>query len=188
MTIPSSDEDFDKLSKIGKEKSRIIELNEIPDRGLILSIDAKTSDGKIMELENLRARLETMHSSISENQCMIHILNNLTSDYELQLLAMMEGRVGDIERPVTVEEIRGELSLRFERLNVSKAEGNVLEEHALFGGQFKGKCRNCGQLGHKSFQCKIAQSTRAEITVIQVVEFCSHIVARQGMTRRIVSS
>jgi hypothetical protein len=38
---------------------------------------------------------------------MIHILNNLTSDYELQL-AMMERRVGDSERPLTVEEIRGE--------------------------------------------------------------------------------
>jgi hypothetical protein len=67
---------------------------------------------------------------------------------------MMERRVGDIERPLTVEEIRGELSLRFETLNVSKAEDNVLEEHALFGGQFKRKCLNCGQLNHKSFQCK----------------------------------
>jgi hypothetical protein len=35
-----------------------------------------------------------MQSSISENQFMIHILNNLTLDYELQL-AMMERRVGD---------------------------------------------------------------------------------------------
>jgi hypothetical protein len=45
---------------------------------------------------------------------------------------MMERRVGDSERPLTVEEIRGELSLRFERLNNSKAEGEVFEEHALF--------------------------------------------------------
>jgi hypothetical protein len=33
-------------------------------------------------------------------------------------------------------------------------EGDVLEEQALFSGQFKGKCRNCGQVGHKSFQSK----------------------------------
>jgi hypothetical protein len=107
----------------------------------------------IMELEDLCVRLETMQSSVSENQFMIHIFNNLTLDYELHL-TMMERRVGDSERPLTVEEIRGELSLRFKRLNINKAEGEVLEEHALLGGQFKGKCQNCGQLCHKSFQCK----------------------------------
>jgi gag-polypeptide of LTR copia-type len=36
----------------------------------------------ITELEDLHVRLETMESSISENQFMIHILNNLTSDYQ----------------------------------------------------------------------------------------------------------
>jgi Zinc knuckle len=29
-----------------------------------------------------------------------------------------------------------------------------LEEKALFGGQYKGKCRNCGQIGHKAAQYK----------------------------------
>jgi hypothetical protein len=83
-----------------------------------------------------------MDSSISENQFMIHIFNNLTSDYELQL-AMMEKRVGDIEKPLTVEEIRGELSLSYERLNMKSSnnpEGKILEEKAFFSGQFKEKC------------------------------------------------
>ena len=67
---------------------------------------------------------------------------------------MMERRVGDAEKPLTIEEIKGELSLRFERLNLNTSnnrEGEDLEENAFFSGQFKGKCRNCG---HKSFQCK----------------------------------
>jgi gag-polypeptide of LTR copia-type len=157
-------EEIDEESESGKMKSAIIELNEIAYTKLILSIDIKTSSGKvafnlikgcksknysdgnaavarerlknkyepisapslvklekqfrelslkkdedpevwITELENLRVRLEAMDSSISENQFMIHILNNLTSDYELQL-AMMERRVGDIEKPHTVEEIK----------------------------------------------------------------------------------
>jgi hypothetical protein len=87
---------------------------------------------------------------------MVHVLNNLTSDYDLQLV-LMEKRIGDREKPLTVEEIRADLSLHFERLNMSSSKnGDVeeLEEHALFSGQFKGKCRNCGQLSHKSFQCK----------------------------------
>jgi Zinc knuckle len=36
-------------------------------------------------------------------------------------------------------------------------EGEVLEEHALFTGQFKGKCRNCGQIGH--FSARRSKST-----------------------------
>jgi hypothetical protein len=33
-----------------------------------------------------------MHSSISENQFMIHILNYLTSDYKLQLAMSYDGK------------------------------------------------------------------------------------------------
>jgi hypothetical protein len=110
----------------------------------------------IKESEDLCVKLENMGSCITENQFMIHILSNLNSDYILQL-ALMKRRVGDEDKPFTVEEIRGELNIRFERLNMKTSineEGEVLEEQSLFSGQFKGKCRNCGQVGHKSFQCK----------------------------------
>ena len=46
LDIPSFDEEVDKLSEEGKEKARIIELNEIAYTELILSIDVKTSSGK----------------------------------------------------------------------------------------------------------------------------------------------
>jgi hypothetical protein len=46
LTIPRSDEDFDNLSDIGKEKSRIIELNEIAYTELIVSVDVKVVVGK----------------------------------------------------------------------------------------------------------------------------------------------
>jgi CII-binding regulator of phage lambda lysogenization HflD len=51
----------------------------------------------ITDLEDLCAGLETMESSILENQVVIHIKNNHTSAYTLQLM-MMERRVGDAER------------------------------------------------------------------------------------------
>ena len=46
LSVPRSDEEFDVTSEIGKEKSRIIELNENAFTELILSIDVKTSSGK----------------------------------------------------------------------------------------------------------------------------------------------
>jgi hypothetical protein len=44
-------------------------------------------------------------------------LNDLTSDYELKR-ALMKRRVGYADKPLTVEEVRDELHLRFERLNM----------------------------------------------------------------------
>jgi gag-polypeptide of LTR copia-type/Zinc knuckle len=214
LSIPKADEAIDKDSDMGKKMLNAIELNEVAYTELLLSIDVKTSNGKIAfnivkgckskdhpggnaaiawdklknkykpmsapsmvkldkqfrdsvlkkgedpevwitQLEDICVRLKDMGSGISERQFMIHVLNNLTADYDLQV-ALLERRIGDVEQPLTISEIRAELSLRFERINnnLNKDNGDNLEEMAFYGGQFKGKCRNCGKIGHKSFQCK----------------------------------
>jgi hypothetical protein len=83
----------------------------------------------ITELEDLCVKLENMSSCITENQLMIHrlIMNNLTSDYDLQL-TLMERRVDDADKTLTVE-VRADLNLRFERLHMKTSrneEGEVL--------------------------------------------------------------
>jgi hypothetical protein len=101
-------------------------------------------------------RLEELGSSISDNQFILHILNNMTEDYDLQL-AMMEKRVTDKSNPLIIDKIRDDLNLRFERLNEKQneeSENDNNQELAFFGGQFKGKCRNCGAIGHKAKDCK----------------------------------
>jgi hypothetical protein len=111
----------------------------------------------ITELEDYQMRLEELESSISDNHIILHILNNMTGDYDLQL-AMMEKRVTDKSNLLTIDKTRDNLNLRFERLNEkqykeSKNDNN--QEVAFFGGQFKGKCRNCGAMGHKTKDCKL---------------------------------
>jgi hypothetical protein len=49
-------------------------------------------------------RLEELVSSISDDKFILHILNNMTEDYDLQL-AMMEKRVTDKSNPLTIDEI-----------------------------------------------------------------------------------
>jgi hypothetical protein len=69
----------------------------------------------------------------------------------------MERRIDDADKPLTVEEVRGELNIRFERLNMKTSkneEGEILGEQDLFCGQFRRKCRNRCQVSHKSSQCK----------------------------------
>jgi hypothetical protein len=79
----------------------------------------------------------------------------MTAKYNLQL-AMMEKRINDKINPLTLDEIRADLSLRFERLNEKKDDNDNEDNQdiAFFAGQFKGKCRNCEMMGHKSINCK----------------------------------
>jgi hypothetical protein len=56
---------------------------------------------------------------------------------------MMENRVTDKSNPLTIDKIRDNSNLRFERLKekqYEKRENNNNQEVAFFGGQFKGKC------------------------------------------------
>jgi hypothetical protein len=101
-------------------------------------------------------RLEELGSSISDNQFILHILNNVTEDYDLQL-AMMEKRVTDKSNPLTIDKIRDDLNLIFERLNEKQneeSENDNNQEVAFFGGQFKGISQNGGQSSgnHNNFQ------------------------------------
>ena len=61
------------------------------------------------------------------------------------------------ETLLPIEELKEELSLRFERLSMkseSSKDEDLRVEKALTATQFKGKCRNCGKLGHKAAHCK----------------------------------
>jgi len=64
----------------------------------------------------------------------------------------------DLHDPLTLEELREELCLKFEMMNrrgkLGIAQGQQAEEHALFAGGFKGKCNNCGKIGHKARDCR----------------------------------
>jgi gag-polypeptide of LTR copia-type len=123
----------------------------------------------ITELEDLRVRLEEMGSNILDDQFMIHILNNLTSDYELQL-ALMERRVGDKEKPLTVEEIRAELSLRFERLNMGSTKIMMIKKSWKIKPCLAVDLRESVEIVVKlvinPINEKIEETTMAETTVI----------------------
>jgi hypothetical protein len=71
-------------------------------------------------------RLEEIESSIIDNQLMIHILNNITPDYDLHI-ALTEKCIGEKTTHLTVEEIKSALvDLRFERLTVKPESKNVI--------------------------------------------------------------
>ena len=109
----------------------------------------------ITHLEDLRLNMAEMKSKMSDDQFLLHLLNNLTEEYDPEVKDL-EKRIGSTTNPLDIEEVREDLNLRYERTgkheDTSESEE---EEHALYaGGQFKGRCNKCGKYGHKAVACR----------------------------------
>jgi hypothetical protein len=92
-------------------------------------------------LDDIRAHMDNMGSSMISNQFMMHITNNLTKDNEMQVLKL-EDQIGLKTDGLEIEDMWGELNLCYEM-------GEHGKERALFGrGQFKGRCNSCGKYGY----------------------------------------
>jgi hypothetical protein len=55
-----------------------------------------------------------MCSFMTDDQFMIQVLNSLTNDYDLQML-LLGKRIGSKENLLIIDELKEELSLRYER-------------------------------------------------------------------------
>ena len=111
----------------------------------------------ITQLEDLQVQINNAREgSITEEDLMEHILGNLPSVYDIEVHTLRK-RLDDLQDPLTLEELREELCLKFEMMNrrgkLGLAQGPN-EEHALFAGGFKGKCNNCGKIGHRARDCR----------------------------------
>ena len=79
-------------------------------------------------------------------------INEKTKDGKSKL------RIRLIENPFRIDEIHKELNLSVKRLNDNsefKRENEGADDQALLMYRFKGKCCNCGKLGHYAAQCTL---------------------------------
>jgi hypothetical protein len=111
----------------------------------------------LTELEDLRMQLMNAGSKMSEDELLEHVLNNLPKEYEV-VVSKLEDRLGNSVNGLTIEDVRNELNLKFQRLNKGRNHASLNSngndgETALFAGGFKGKCNGCGEWGHKRAQC-----------------------------------
>ena len=113
-------------------------------------------DEWLTHLEDIRDRMADAKSFMTDEALMEHALNNVTAEYNIAV-AWLEKKVGHPTEPLTMEELRAELSLVYERVHAkhkNRNRRNGDEETALFAGGFKGKCNNCGKYGHKARDCR----------------------------------
>ena len=126
-------------------------------RKKFLSMKLKTKEDPdvwLTRLEDLKEQLVNANAKMEDDDILEHALNNLPKEYEI-VVAPLEKRLSAQFNPLTIEELREELNLKYLRLYGSKEESLTGEsETALFAGGFKGKCNECGKLGHKARDCK----------------------------------
>ena len=114
-------------------------------------------DEWITELESLRNDMDkiSLSAKMTDQDFMIHVLNNLPVEYDV-VLDGMESRLmlpdGDANK-LTIEDVRDKLNNRFERMDERESQTKEEVAFANFTKQFKGICRNCGKYGHKAFEC-----------------------------------
>jgi len=107
----------------------------------------------ISKLESICMRLSDMKALISDKDFIIHMLNNLPKDYEVQI-SKLEERFSSTMNPLTIRDMQNELNLKYARLKC-QSEVQTEDDQALVAfRQFKGKCTNCGKFGHKSSECQ----------------------------------
>ena len=126
-------------------------------------------DDWITDLEDIRARIATLGGKISDNDMIIKILNGLPKAYTM-VVTLLEKRLNHKKNPLTLEDVRSDLNNHYSKMypdsdddsdyfgggddsDSDDSDDDDEKEKAMFSTQFKGKCHNCGKIGHKSPDC-----------------------------------
>ena len=99
------------------------------------------------DLEGLRRRLKSnFNYEIDDEELMDHILLKLPSTYS-EIVTTLSSNDN-----LTLQKVKQEVTAFFTR-KIKNFKEEEKKELALFAGGFKGKCRNCGKIGHKAADC-----------------------------------
>jgi hypothetical protein len=101
----------------------------------------------------MREQLINAGSTMTEDELLEHVFASLPKDYEV-VANLLEKRLGASADPVTIEEIRHDLNLKYQKMyGVKKLTTHNKNETALCAGGFRGRCNECGKISHKLHDC-----------------------------------
>jgi len=102
-------------------------------------------------------KLKDLGSMMANEDLTVHILNNLTKDYEVQL-SKLEEKLGSTTTVLTIDTVRSELQLRYACMTIKKNAKQIEDaesEKALVAfRKFKGTCTFCSKIRHKATSIK----------------------------------
>ena len=112
------------------------------------------------KLEVIRIRLKKISNEINDEDMIIHILNNLPEEYNTVVEAM-ERKLDDLVDLLPLRNLGNDLILNYKRIKKNKRiskdseDDEEAQDIALVGytKNFKCRCYNCGNFGHKKEDC-----------------------------------
>jgi len=114
----------------------------------------------ITQLELKRRRLKTLGVDISDEDLMLHILNNLTKEYDTTV-ELCEEELSGATVTLTLNKLKERLRAKFNRIKKLKEDSD--EAVALImKKQFKSSCSVCGKIGHKGTDCFNLEKNKAK--------------------------
>jgi hypothetical protein len=116
-------------------------------------------------LEVLRRKLEAMNHQMTDLDMIIHILNNLPSEYE-SVIESLETDLDD-NLLVNLEKVRAKLRAKY--LRIQRYQGEKPSSRALImkdKTQFKGNCRLCGEMDTRRSSVKKERINRKPSAII----------------------
>jgi len=112
----------------------------------------KDSNVWISKLESICASLLDMKANILDKDFIVHVLNNLPAEYEVQI-SELEEQFSSTTNPLTIKDMQNKLNLKYARLKCQSEAQTEMDQALATFQQFKGKCTNCRKFGHKSAKC-----------------------------------
>ena len=113
------------------------------------------------KLEVIQSRLRSMNYNIRLEQLIIHVLNHLPEEYDV-FFDTIEIDIDFKTKSYNYDNVKEMICLKYEKLMRCSDRDNKEPESALnvvnrnekrFKKQFKGRCYNCGKIGHKGVDC-----------------------------------
>jgi gag-polypeptide of LTR copia-type len=120
--------------------------SEFQDMKLLRAED--DPDPWITKVDSLRRRLCSLGVTISDEDAILHILNNITKEYATTIEICEEDLTGS---QLTLQLLKDRVRAKFRRIQKEQMESS--ESIAIMARSFKGMCNVCGIIGHKGADC-----------------------------------
>jgi hypothetical protein len=107
-------------------------------------------DQWIQSLESMQRKLQILGHKISEMDMIIHILQNLTKEYDTTVEILENDLDNDL---ISLDRVKERLRARFEKIQRTKTDQDgALMIKDMRPGKYKGLYSFCGMYGHKAAQ------------------------------------